>query len=227
VPRGNNSFKADGYAIAYSIVKSSNRGKWIMEIRKSVGVGWSSAGFSDRVSATVVQPSSPEVVLGAIVERLDSNLDGVSIVALQPAWVLIGKIIRDNPAELLSLTPEQWEELIAASYDKAGFDEVILTPRSGDFGRDVIATKNGWGSVRIIDQVKAYKPGHLVTANDVRALLGVLSADRAATKGVVTTTSSFAPRISEDPFISPYVPYRLELHDGEQVKSRLLSLTSG
>jgi hypothetical protein len=43
----------------------------------------------------------------------------------------------------------------------------------GDFGRDVLAVKRGLGIVRVIDQVKAYGPSHLVTADDVRALLGV------------------------------------------------------
>jgi len=47
-----------------------------------------------------------------------------------------------------------WEEIIAGAYKKAGFDEVTLTPRSGDLGRDVIAIKKGLGSVRVIDQVK-------------------------------------------------------------------------
>jgi restriction system protein len=114
---------------------------------------------------------------------------------------------------------------VAASYERAGFDEVILTPRSGDFGRDVIATKRGFCSIRVIDQVKAYKPGHLVTANDVRALIGVLSTDLNASKGVMTTTSAFAPRIREDPSILPLVPHRLELIDGEALYKRLNSLT--
>jgi restriction system protein len=56
------------------------------------------------------------------------------------------------------------KEIIAGAYHRSGFDEVILTPRSGDHGRDVIAIKKGIGSIRVIDQVKAYKPGHLVTA---------------------------------------------------------------
>ena len=184
-----------------------------------------SAVFTDEVTATVTR-ATPHVLISAIVERNDRVQEGHTVHALEPAWAQIAKIIQRNPQELLSLTPEQWEELIAASYDKAGFDEVILTPRSGDFGRDVIAVKNGWGSVRIIDQVKAFKPGHNVDANDVRALLGVLQADRSATKGVVTTTSNFAPRIKDDPFIAPFVPYRLELINGTDLMSRLTSLTN-
>jgi restriction system protein len=70
--------------------------------------------------------------------------------------------------------------MIAAAFDQAGYDEVILTPRSGDHGRDVIAIKKGVGSIRIIDSVKAYKPGHLVRYDDVRALAGVLLGDQGA-----------------------------------------------
>ena len=73
------------------------------------------------------------------------------------------------------------------------FDEVVLTPSSGDLGRDVIAIKKGFGSIRFIDQVKAFSPSHVVTANDVRALPGVLQADQNATKAIFTTTSTFAP----------------------------------
>lgn len=108
-------------------------------------------------------------------------------------------------------------------YHQAGFEEVTLTPRSGDYGRDVIAVKKGLGTVRIIDQVKAYKPSLLVSANDVRALGFVLQADNAA-KGFVTTTSDFAPKIKDDPFISPWIPSRLELINGEKLIQRLIEL---
>jgi hypothetical protein len=114
-------------------------------------------------------------------------------------------------------------EIIAAAYDKAGFDEVILTPRSGDYGRDVIAIKYGFGSVKFIDQVKAYNPGHIVTAEEVRALLGVLQAEQDATKVIFTTTSTFAPRIKDDKFIKPFLPFRLELVNKEKLLERLAS----
>ena len=120
------------------------------------------------------------------------------------------------------LSPRQLEELIAASYEEEGFDEVVLTPRSGDRGRDVIAVRHGFCTVRIIDQVKHYSPDHRVPANDVRALVGVLLSDERATKGFVTTTSSFAPGVATDPFIAKHVPFRLELVDGKHLLGRLL-----
>jgi restriction system protein len=97
---------------------------------------------------------------------------------------------------------------------------VTLTPRSGDFGRDVIAVKRG---LRVIDQVKAYSPENLVTADDVRALIGVLHGD-GASKGFLTTTSDFAPRLRTDPLILPFMPSRLELIDGKALITRLDAL---
>jgi restriction system protein len=119
-----------------------------------------------------------------------------------------------------------WEEIVAGAYQKAGFDEVILTPRSGDKGRDVVATKNGVGSIRIFDQVKAYKPGHVVTAEEVRAMLGVITGAGNVSKGVISTTSTFAPRVAEDEYLKPYIPYRLELKPRDTLLRWLDELTA-
>ncbi len=102
-----------------------------------------------------------------------------------------------------------------------GFDEVVLTPRSGDKGRDVIAIQRGIVSVRVLDQVKAYKPGHLVPAKEVREMVGVIAADPAATKGVITTTSDFAPGVQKDENITRLIPYRLELKPRDELLSWL------
>ena len=76
----------------------------------------------------------------------------------------------------------------------------------------------------MIDQVKAYAPGHRVSANDVRALMGVLHCDTAS-KGFVTTTSDFAPGVAADPLIRPLIPSRLELINGEKLLARLAELS--
>lgn len=167
----------------------------------------------------------PHVLLQCLVEPISKVPEGSHIKFIEPAWSALRTALLRDPNALHHLNPRQLEELVAASYDQAGFDKVILTPRSGDFGRDVIAYKGGWGSIRIIDQVKAFSREHLVEANDVRALLGVLQADRSATKGIVTTTSDFAPRIVTDPFIAPFLPFRLELVNGSDLRSRIISST--
>jgi restriction system protein len=166
---------------------------------------------------SLFEPAAPEFVLKAILQSDARTSEGELIRAVALPWFEIIHRIRRDPSALYEIDPRTWEEIIAGAYSRADFDEVILTPRSGDKGRDVIATKKGIGSVRIFDQVKAYHPGHVVTADEVRSMLGVITGARNVSKGVVTTTSTFAPRITEDDYIAPFIPYRLELKPREQL----------
>jgi restriction system protein len=150
--------------------------------------------------------------------------EGKLIEAVTIPWFSIIELLKENPNVAFQISPEKWEEIIAGAYHRAGFEEVTLTPRSGDHGRDVIAIKKAVGSIRIIDQVKAFKPPNLVTANDVRALMGVLHND-GASKGFLTTTTDFAPRLRTDPLIVPYMPARLELVNGTALLQRLEELS--
>jgi restriction system protein len=74
--------------------------------------------------------------------------------------------------------------------------------------------------------VKRYAPDNLVEYDDIRALLGVLSGERDASKGIITTTSDFPPRVMEDPNISPFIPTRLELMNREALLKWLLELAA-
>ena len=146
----------------------------------------------------------PTIILKAILDFGGSTDDGRLVGAVRVPWFEIVRILQEDPASAYQIGWEKWEEIIAGAYKREGFDEVILTPRSGDKGRDVIATKWGVGSIRFFDQVKAYSPGHLVTAEEVRAMVGVLNGAGNVSKGIVTTTSEFAPRVREDEFIKPF-----------------------
>ena len=53
--------------------------------------------------------------------------------------------------------------------------------------------------------------------------MGVLQTD-GASKGFLTTTSDFAPKIKDDPLIQPFIPQRLELINGEKLIRRLQEL---
>ena len=53
-------------------------------------------------------------------------------------------------------------------------------------------------------------------------MLGILHGN--VSKGVVTTTATFAPGIATDPSIAPFVPHRIELYDGERFLKRLAKL---
>ncbi len=173
-------------------------------------------------TGTVTNPA-PLILLSATIRSLGKVPDGDLIQVVGPAWDAIAKLLEDDPMARFRISDRKWEELIAASYDKAGY-KTTLTHRSGDGGRDVIAELDGFWGVRIVDQVKAYGPGRRVSADDVRALLGVLGADHKASKGLITTTAEFAPGIATDRAIQQYVPTRLELVDGPRLLERFAKL---
>jgi restriction system protein len=169
-------------------------------------------------------PQLPKLVMKAIIVPGEKTSEGVLVEAIALPWHDIIEEVLKDPSAAFQIPPRKWEEIIAGAYKKAGFDEVTLTPRSGDLGRDVVAIKRAHGIVRVIDQVKAFAPDHLVTADDVRALMGVLHLD-GASKGFVTTTSDFAPMIKTDPLIWPLMPARLGLINGVELRTWLERLS--
>jgi restriction system protein len=109
--------------------------------------------------------------------------------------------------------------LVAGGYEEEGW-RVELTKQSGDGGVDVIATRDDIGTIRVIDQVKLYAPHRVVDAEAVRALYGVLAKDLGASKGVITTTSCFAPGIAKE--FEQLIPGRIQLRDGVDLRKWLL-----
>jgi restriction system protein len=176
----------------------------------------------------VTQPleSADPLLLQAIVIPHSKTADGTIIEAVGPAWFEIIRMLKEDPDILYKIDSRKMEELIAGSYERDGFDEVTLTPRSGDLGRDIIAVKRGLFTIRIIDQVKRYKPSNLVTVDEVGALMHVLDrVDTSATHGVVTTTSDFAPTLATDPRVAPFLRGRLTLINGAMLLPRLEELS--
>jgi restriction system protein len=172
-------------------------------------------------------PDFPVLVSQTVIIPHEKTDEGQLIKAATfPLLAIIERIMKD-PSLMYEVDPRKWEEIIAATYDESGlFDEVTLTPRSGDRGRDVIAVKRGFGSVRLIESVKRHTPGTKTTAEEVQALLGVLLSDPQASKGIVSTTWEFAPMIWENLQITQYIPHRLELVDGKALLKRLNEYTT-
>jgi restriction system protein len=164
-----------------------------------------------------------ELLLGAAITVLGSRVDEGHIVAgVTIAWEEIVEAFRRDPSLMYSFEPRKMEEIVAGAYQREGF-EVVLTPRSADGGKDVIATRRGDYQIRIFDQVKRYSLGHKVTADEVRAMIGVMHAHHDVNKVFVTTTSDFAPGVREDPTIKPFLPTRLQLRDGDDLRRWLES----
>ena len=134
-------------------------------------------------SAAAAEVELPEIVVGiALLDLADRADEGQIVRAITPAWINVIRRLRRDLQAFRELTDRQLEELIAGGYREEGW-EVILTPRSGDGGIDVIAMRPDFGGIRVLDQAKRYAPGNLVPANDVRAMLGVLQMDSRASKG--------------------------------------------
>jgi restriction system protein len=167
----------------------------------------------------------PALLLQTLIVPGGRTDHGTLIRAVAVPWFDIVALLRTDWSIAYQIDAHRWEEIIAGAYKKAGFEEVTLTPRSGDLGRDVIAVKRGVCTVRVIEQVKAYNPDHLVDANDVRALIGVLAGGMdSASKACLSTTSDFAPRITTDPTITRWMPSQLELVNGAQLFARLAEI---
>jgi restriction system protein len=189
---------------------------------------WVSAAAKARQSNVAGALPAPEVqqpellLPAAIIEVATNVTEGEIIAAVSLPWFDIVRAVERDPNFLYQLSWRTLEELVAGAYRQEGWPEVILTSRSGDGGRDIIASKPGWGAVCFYDQVKAYSPGHKVPANDVRAIYGVVTLHQNVSKAVITTTASFAPGVYEE--FKPVMPNRLELRDGPKLREWLLRL---
>ena len=160
---------------------------------------------------------SPTVLLKtALVQRGESTPEGHEVKGPTATWFEISRQLNLDPDFRFEFTssPTKFEEFLAGAYKLQGWDAVTLTPRSGDKGRDVIAITSKLSAIRVLDQAKANSPTHLVSQNDVRAIFGVLRLDHNATKGVITTTSDFAPGVADE--FQEVIPYQLETKNGEQ-----------
>lgn len=85
----------------------------------------------------------PELLIPATVTVLgDKVAEGHLVEAAALPWLEIIKELERDPTFLHRLNDwRKIEELIAGAYTREGWDDVILTPRSGDGGRDIIASK--------------------------------------------------------------------------------------
>jgi restriction system protein len=153
-------------------------------------------GLTESADVQKIDMLDQEVVIQSALTGFDRPEQQRQIIrSVAIPWTEIIKGLEQDHTFLQRIDPRQLEELIAEAYRREGYTDVVLTPYSGDKGRDVIvsATLPGIGTIRIVDQVKRYAAKRKVTANDVRAHYGVVSLDQAVSKGIVTTTSDFAP----------------------------------
>lgn len=165
-----------------------------------------------------VDSADPSVLLKSILLEYERPTEeGMVVKRPRATWFEISMHLRKSPEFRFAFPgePTAFEEFLAGAYHVDGWDAVTLTPRTGDKGRDVIAVTTGLTTIRVLDQAKAYRENRPVTPDDARALYGVLMLDQRASKGIITTTSDFAPSIASE--FDQAIPYRLELRNGNDL----------
>lgn len=170
------------------------------------------------------QMAGSPLAISSVISPIKKTHEGQLIQAVPIVFESVVRALRKDWNQIAQIPPEKMEELVAAAFSRDGYDDVTITPRSGDLGRDVIAIKHGVGCIKVIGSVKRYAAGNLVSYDDVRALLGVLNGEQNSSKGLIVTTSDFPPHIRKDPFISPFLPTRLELMNGDELRNWLMRL---
>jgi restriction system protein len=112
---------------------------------------------------------------------------------IRAKYILVGDLAASKEA-LQKLSPRELEVLVAALYRAMGY-KVRLTPRAKDGGRDVVAERRKAGHrERCLVECKHHR--HPIGVKDARALMGVVSIER-ATKGVLATSSRFTAGVKK------------------------------
>ena len=197
------------------IVRTASADQYVPPFRGVITLGTPIDKIAKHVALAISSLIIPEA----------KSAEGVLIKATSAIWDEVVTQLGADWSVAFQLPSDKWEELVAGALKRAKYDEVTLTPRSGDHGRDVIAIKRGFGCVKIIGSVKAYAPDRHVGYDDVRALIGVMTGERDVSKGIITTTSDFPPKIEQDPYIVPFLPTRLELINGQKLQDWLIALS--
>ena len=94
---------------------------------------------------------------------------------------------------VMNLDPYEYEEYVAEELRSDGLTDVDTTPKSGDFGADVLARD---GDRKVCVQCKRYAPGHLV---GVKAVQEIYSARDyyGCDDAYIYTTSDYSPAAVE------------------------------
>lgn len=194
--------------------------------RMGAGFGRLGASTPRRRAANLLSNATDiaSITVNSLIIPDRQTSEGLLIKSVAGVWVEIAQRLGEDWNLAFQLNDRQWEEMLAGAMSADGY-EVTLTPRSGDHGRDVIAVKHGVGCIRILGSMKAYAPNRLVDRAHVHEMLGVLATEANVSKGIIATTSDFAPRIEDAPGMNSVLPYRLELMNGIRLRQWLTELS--
>jgi restriction system protein len=115
--------------------------------------------------------------------------------------------------KILNLSPNGFERLCQRLLREAGFENLIVTGRSGDGGLDGIGLLqvNPFVSFKILFQCKRYTG--TVNPSQIRDFRGAMAGR--ADKGIILTTGAFTPAAQDEAVRDGASP--IELVDGEKL----------
>lgn len=129
--------------------------------------------------------------------------------------------LTQKPDLLYSLTPYNFELVIAKIFEKRGFS-VKITPQTRDGGKDIFVAKNDLFSFLFYVECKKYSPDHHVGIDIIHRLYGVIAAEK-VTGGIIATTSYFT-NPAKDYIQQHQLNHQITLHDYDTISSLLKSL---
>jgi restriction system protein len=185
-------------------------------------------GVTGDITAIAESPKIIVLAHGALLIPEANVPEGMLVKTYADLWIQLARELGNDWTKAFNLSDREWEEMLAGAFKRDKFDEVILTPRSGDHGRDVIAFRKPMvGSIRILASMKAYSPNNTVPRSHVDEMLGVLTRESGGTKALIATTSDFAPDLFAAPGLKELVPGKVELMNGAKLQKWLKTLTGG
>ena len=140
-----------------------------------------------------------------------------------PTDPLLIRYLDENPNDIYSLSPREFEEFVAGLLATSGY-EVKLGPKGRDGGIDVFAERDGeFGPELTLVQCKRHRYDQKVSEPVVKQLYADMTL-RNATKGLLVTTSTFTKPALK---LIEGVRYRLVGKDIEKLKRWLSTLRKG
>ncbi len=97
----------------------------------SFSMGEQGASFGAATVLTFALPPVP-ILVKTIIRPYRKSAEGTLIKSVAVPWKLIARLLEKDPRLAYQISPEKWEEMVAAAFDQDGYDEVTLTPRSGE-----------------------------------------------------------------------------------------------
>lgn len=165
------------------------------------------------------EPKS-EILYDRVLDILSSADLSSRLVITPTAWDEMLLHLSRNPKLLHSLSPRQFEELVAEMFVREGYS-VTLTSVSRDGGKDILlSTSDSLGAHLYLVECKRYAPTRPVGVSVVRELYGTVS-QSGATAGILVTTSRFTSTALD--FRKP-IKWRIDLKDYDNLSTWLGNL---